>query len=282
MNCDPLDDAGPPFEPVTPEEFFQRGEQAFQIWWSELDPPGFSGGLELDREAARTVWSSAYEHSAACILLVYDCAWSSAGAVPWFEAELAYVVHRHHNGSMSLPNRYFFDWVAGHEHLIRREYQEYEHDADSDTLTVWIDHKGAPPPPSRPLKRTPPHSAESLQTSADKEFSKWWQQLTATATWELTGLDRDEALIVWREAFSRLWEDLEVVHDSAKASADVVSDTAALELAYIIDRFHGGRLSFTVHNAMDYWNEDRYVLERHRTDNEITLRVYCVSEDGDS
>lgn len=141
----------------------------------------------------------------------------------------------------------------------RREYHEGEYDVHADTLTIWNDRKGESPPPSRPLKRTPPHSGESLRSSADEQFAKWWQQLTATATCELTGLGHQEALAVWREAFSRLWEDLEVVHDNAKATADVRSDTAALELAYIIDRFHDGRLSFTVHKVMDYWDTDRYL-----------------------
>ena len=103
MNRNILDDADRPFEPATPDEFFQRGEEAFHIWWSELDPPRSSEGLELGFEAARTVWLATYEHSDPCILLVYDCAESSANAVPMSQAELAYVVHRHHNGSMALP-----------------------------------------------------------------------------------------------------------------------------------------------------------------------------------
>ena len=105
------DDSGRPFEPATPEEFFQRGEEAFQIWWSELDPLRSSDGIAPDVEAARAVWLAAYEHSAPCILLVYDCAESSANAVPMSQAELAYVVHRHHNGSMTLPTQDFLDWV---------------------------------------------------------------------------------------------------------------------------------------------------------------------------
>ena len=68
-----------------------------------------------------------------------------------------------------------------------------------------------------------------------------------------------------------MWEDLEVVHDSAKAYAEVVAETASLELAYIIDRFHNGKLSFAVNDVLKYWDEDEYVLERHRTDELISL-----------
>jgi hypothetical protein len=59
-----------------------------------------------------------------------------------------------------------------------------------------------------------------------------------------------------------LWEDLEVVHDNAKAYAEVVAETASLELAYIIDRFHNGKLSFAVEDVLKFWNESEYVLER--------------------
>ena len=222
MNRNILDDAGRPFEPATPDEFVQRGEEAFHIWWSELDPPRSSEGLELGFEAARTVWLATYEHSDPCILLVYDCAESSANAAPMSQAELAYVVHRHHNGSMALPAQSFCAWVARHEDLIRQEYEEDERDADPGTVTIWIDHKGESPP-AHPPNRIPPHSAEQLRIGADEEFSKWWGRSTATAPWESTYLDRDEALVVWREAYCRLWDDLEVVHDSATASADVVS-----------------------------------------------------------
>jgi hypothetical protein len=77
MNRDSIDDSGKPFHPETPEAFFQRGEEAFQVWWGELDPPGSSGGLELDYETSRAVWSAAYEHRAECIMLVYDGAESN-------------------------------------------------------------------------------------------------------------------------------------------------------------------------------------------------------------
>lgn len=280
MNQNTLDDAGRPFEPATPEEFFQRGEEAFQIWWSELEPLRSSDGIEPDVEAARTVWLAAYEHSVPCILLVYDCAESSANAVPMSQAELAYVVHRHHNGSMTLPTQDFFDWVARHEDLIRQEYEEDERDADPGTLTIWIDHNGESLP-AHPPNRIPPHSVEQLRIGANEEFSKWWRRSMATAPWKSTCLDRNKALIVWHEAYSRLWEDLEIVHDSATASADVVSDIALFELAYIIDRFHNGRLSFAASDALDYWNTDWYDLERCRDDDVITLRIRRVDEDCD-
>ena len=48
MNRDQIDDFGKPFEPDTPEAFFQCGEEAFQSWWGKLNPPGSSGGLALD------------------------------------------------------------------------------------------------------------------------------------------------------------------------------------------------------------------------------------------
>ncbi len=122
MNQDSIDGPGKPFEPETPEEFFQRGEEAFQIWWDELDPPGSSGGLELDCETARAVWLAAYEHSADCIMLVYDGTRANVeGAHPTGEMYLACVVDRHHNGSISFLRRDFFDWVAEHEDHIRHE-----------------------------------------------------------------------------------------------------------------------------------------------------------------
>ena len=90
MNEDSIDGPGKPFEPETPEEFLQRGEEAFQIWWDELDSPGSSGGLELDCEIARAVWVAAYEHSADCIMLVYDGARANVeGAHPTGEMYLA-------------------------------------------------------------------------------------------------------------------------------------------------------------------------------------------------
>ena len=82
-----------------------------------------------------------------------------------------------------------------------------------------------------------------------------------------------------REAFTRLWEDLEAVHDSAKAYADVIAETARLELAYVIDRFHGGRLSLAVNDVEKYWNENEYVLERRRSEEMVSLYVRCLNQD---
>ncbi|MBC8870446.1 MAG: hypothetical protein H8E44_13575 [Planctomycetes bacterium] len=282
MNQDYIDDSGQPFEPETPEAFFQRGEEAFQIWWDEFDPPGSSGGLELDYETARVVWSAAYEHSANCIMLVYDGAEANAdGAHPTGEMQLACVVDHHHNGNISFPSRDFFNWVAQHEDHIRRDYSEDEQDADPGTVTVWIDHAGQSPSTSVPIKRPPATSSEDLRATADKEFARWWKRLNPPGTLAYTNLDRDESQVVWREAFVRLWEELEVVHDSAKAYAEVVAETAWLELAYIIDRFHNGKLSFAVIDVMKYWNENEYVLERHRTEEVIFFRVLRVNQDRD-
>ena len=149
-------------------------------------------------------------------------------------------------------------------------------------LTVWIDHAGQSPSASAPIKRPPPASSEKLRTSADEYFAAWWKQLNPPETLALMYLDRDEAQVVWREAFVRLWEDLEVVHDSAKAYAEVVAETARLELAYIVDRFHNGKLSFAVNDVMKYWNEHEYVLERNRTEEVISLRVLRVNQDRGS
>ena len=283
MNQDSHDDSSKPFDPETPEAFFQRGEEAFQIWWSELDPPGSSGSLELDREGARAVWLAAYEHSADAIMLVYDGAEAhAAGAHSTGEMLLACVVDRHHNGNISLSRRDFFRWVKEHEHHIRQEYSEDEHNSAADTLTIWIDHTGQSPQVSGPIQRIPPASSEDLRISADKEFARWWSRSNASGTLPLTNLGRHEALVVWREACARLWEDLEVVHDNAKAYADVVTETARLELAYIIDRFHNGTLSSAVNDVMKYWNENEYVLERHQTEEAIVLRVLCVKQDRGS
>lgn len=283
MHQDSIEDSGTPFDPETPEAFLQRGEEAFHNWWSELDSPGSSGGLELDYETSRAVWLAAYEHSADCIMLVYDGAESNVvGAHPTGEMQLACAVHRHHNGSISLPNRDFFRWVGEHEHHIREEYFEDEHSPDADTLTVWIDHTGQSPLASGPIRHTPPASSEKLRISADKQFSRWWNRSNASGTLPLTNLGRREALVVWREAFARLWEDLEVVHDSARAYAEVVTEKAMLELAYIIDRFHNGTLSLAVNDVMKYWNEKEYVLERHQTEEVIFLRVLRVNQDRDS
>jgi hypothetical protein len=183
MDRDSIDGSSKPFEPETPEAFIQRGEEAFQIWWRELESQALSGGLELNYETARAVWSAAYEHSADCICLIYDGAESSVGgAHPTGEMQLACVVHRHHNGSISFPSRDFFDWAAKHEDHVRQEYFEDEHDANADTLTVWIDHSGQSPTTCGLLRRAPQASFDNLRMTADKEFGTWWSRLHPRGT----------------------------------------------------------------------------------------------------
>jgi hypothetical protein len=281
MNPDSIDGSSKPFEPETPEAFIQRGEEAFQIWWRERDSPASSRGLELDCETARGVWSAAYEHTTNCIMLVYDGAESSVdGAHPTGEMQLACVVHRHHDGTIAFPSRDFFDWAAKHENHIRQEYFEDEHDADGDTLTVWIDHSSQSPLTCGPFKRPSRASSDNLRTTADKEFARWWSRLDPPGTVNFVNLDRDEAQIVWREAFTKLWEDLEVVHDRAKAYTEVVAEKASLELAHIIDRFHNGKRSFAVGDVMRYWN-DEYFLERDQTEEVICLRIRHTNRERD-
>ena len=60
MHRDPIDDFGKPFEPETPEAFFQCGDEAFQSWWGKLDPPESCDGLTLDYATSRVVWAAAY------------------------------------------------------------------------------------------------------------------------------------------------------------------------------------------------------------------------------
>lgn len=279
MNRDPIDDSGKPFEPETPEAFFQCGEDAFQSWWRELDPPGLSGGLRLDYETSRNVWAAAYEHFTNCIMLVYDGAEANAtGAHSTGEMQLACAVDQHHGGSISFSCRDFNDWAATHEERIRYAYTGSESDVDADTVTIWIDRSGQSPESSFPIKRPPAASTEDLRTSADEYFAAWWQQLDPPGTLSFMHLDRNEALVVWREAYTRMWEDLEVIHDSAKAYAEVIAETANLELVYIVDRFHDGTLSLAVNDVLAYWDEREFILERNRTDDVITLRVLGVNQ----
>jgi hypothetical protein len=275
MNSDFREDSDAPFEPATPEAFFQRGEEAFQGWWDELEPPGMSGGCELDYETAQSVWSATYEHSAPCIRLIYDSATANTeGAHPTGEMKLACVVDRHHGGSIAFSSPDFLHWVAEHEDHIRYEYFDgYDWVLKEDTITLWIDEAGqspAPAPPARPLRGT---SRKDLVAMADREFARWCQERDPTDTFSLENLDRMEAQIVWREAFIRLWDELEAVHDNAKAYSEIVAERAKWELGYIIDRFHQGRLSLAVSDVMKYWDENEYVLERQQTDECIRLRV---------
>ena len=45
---------------------------------------------------------------------------------------------------------------------------------------------------------------------------------------------------------------------------------------------NNGTLSFSVNEAMKYWNENEYVLERHQTEEAIFLRVVRVNPDHGS
>jgi hypothetical protein len=238
--------------------------------------------MELDHEAARAVWAAAYEYNADRITLVYDGAEANAdGAHPTGEMHLACLIDRHHHGYLALPRRDFIEWAAKHEEHIRHEYAEDEHDARADSLTFWIDHAGQTPPTSIP--RFPPRSStENLRIGAAAEFDQWWERLDRPGTLAWMNLDRETARLVWCAAYVRLWENLEVVLGSAKAHAQVVADTAKLELGYIIDRFHNGKLTLAVHDVMKYWDETKYVLERERTDELITLRVLPVTRDRGS
>ncbi len=283
MKRDPTDDTGRPFEPQTPEEFYQQGEEDFQVWWDGLVPPGASGGLELDQEAARAVWAAAHEYNADRIMLVYDGANANAdGAHSTGEMHLACLIDRHHRGRLVLPRRDFIEWAAKHEDHIRREYLEDERDARADSLAFWIDHAGQSQPTSIPIPRPPSSSTENLRIGAAAEFDQWWERLDPPGTFAWMSLDRETARLVWCEAYVRLWENLEVLHDSAKAFSEVVADTATLELGYIIDRFHNGKVALAVHDVMKYWDEREYMLERDRTDEMIALRVLRVNRDRGS
>ena len=265
-----IGDMGPPFEPPTPEEFLAQGEVAFQQWWGELDPPGSCEQIELDYSTARCVWLAAYDDECAAIGLVYDSADIHGGRHPTVEElHLGYVVDRFHGGSVAIPTRTFVDWLAHHED----DFCSYIDDAEQ--VHLCIKSRTDEPLPKEPdrgeshLRGTRP---EAIRTVEAQRFLEWWNALDPPGSYEGRSLEVDEARVVWLAARVQLWETLELIYESARAHSDVASTTADLELAYIVDKHHDGKLTYSLDDLMD-WSE-QHDRDIHRSRNGGAIAIW--------
>jgi hypothetical protein len=273
MDNQRIDDMGPAFEPATPEEFEAQGAAAFDQWWDELDPPGCCEQIELDYAAARCVWLAAYENELDSIGLVYDSAEVHGGRYPTVaELHLGYVVDRFHGGSTAIPTRAFVEWLARHEDDFCRYID------DAGQVHVCIKSRSDEPIPQEPdygvsrVRRARPGAMRSIEV---RRFRQWWSSLEPPASCDGRSLDVDEARVVWLAARARLWDALELVHESAKARAEVASTTADLQLAYLVDQHHDGRLTYSLDDVMD-WSE-AYDQKIHRTRNKDSISIRIES-----
>lgn len=271
MNFQRINDMGPPFQPATPEDFVAHGATAFQRWWDELDPAGVCDQIKLDHLTARAVWLATYEHQSDAIGLVYDSAAIHGGSCPTVaELHLGYVVDRFHSGSVVIPTRALTDWLAQHED----DFCSYID--DSDQVHVRIKSKTGEPLPEdfdrRPY-RIGHSSAEAIRAGEAQRFSQWWDGLDPPGSYVGRSLDVDETRVVWLAACVQVWETLELVHESAHAHADVRSATAELELAYIADRHHNDKLTFSLDDLMDWSQQHEEDIRRNRSEDGITTWI---------
>jgi hypothetical protein len=266
-----IDDMGPPFHPATLEEFLAQAGTTFQRWWDELDPVGTCDQIKLDCTTARSVWLAAYEHQTDAIGLVYDSAAIHGGSCPTVaELHLGYVVDRFHFGRVVIPTRAFTDWLAQHED----DFCSYID--DSDQVHVRIKSKTDEPLPEDLGRR--PHrigrsSAEAVRAGEAQRFSQWWDGLDPPGSYEGRSLNVNETRVVWFAACVQVWETLELVHESAHAHSDVRSATAELELAYIVDWHHNGKLAFSLEDLMDWCHQHEDDIRRNRSEDGIATWI---------
>jgi hypothetical protein len=119
------------------------------------------------------------------------------------------------------------------------------------------------------------HVPGAMRSIEVRRFRQWWSSLEPPASCDGRSLDVDEARVVWLAARARLWDALELVHESAKARAEVASTTADLQLAYLVDQHHDGRLTYSLDDVMD-WSE-AYDQKIHRTRNKDSISIRIES-----
>lgn len=271
MDSQRMGDMGPPFEPATPDEFLVQGEVAFQQWWDELEPAGTWDQIELDYTTARWVWLAAYEHQSDAIGLVYDSAAVHGGSYPTVaELHLGFVVDRFHRGSIAIPTQAFVDWVAHHEDDFCSYIDE------SEQVHVRIKSKYGEPAPEAPERigfRIRRSSPEEVRAGERLRFQEWWEGLDPPGSCEGRSLDEDETRVVWLAACVQAWETLQFIHESAHAHSDVLSTTADLELAYIVDNRHDGKLTFSLEDLMDWSEQNEQNIHRRRDEDTIEIWI---------
>lgn len=83
----------------------------------------------------------------------------------------------------------------------------------------------------------------------------------------------DETRVVWLAACVQVWETLEYIHECAHAHSDVRSTTADLELGYIVDRHHNGKLTFSLTDLMNWSEQHEQDMRRSRNEDTITIWI---------
>lgn len=83
-------------------------------------------------------------------------------------------------------------------------------------------------------------------------------------------MNEDETRVVWLDACAHVAEALEVIHECAHAHAEVTSLVTELELAYIVDMHHGGKLTFSLEALLD-WELIGQQLRRSRNDDATAI-----------
>lgn len=258
-----------PFDQAGLEDFIARSERAFARWWEERKSSGTWVGIELDDTTAQMIWQTVYEDQSAVIGLVLDSARGhSGGHATVAELRLGYVVDRFHGGSITFPTKAFIDWLAQHED----DYSVYLD--ESEQVQIRIKSRCDEPIPDEPIYRLSPvrpTSPESVRAHALKSFLQWWESLDPPGSYNGRSLDADEARAVWFAACVQLWEELEAIHEVARAHADVQSETAHQELAYLVDSHHHGKLTLDLDDLIDWSMPHERNIRRNRNKDTIAI-----------
>jgi len=85
-----------------------------------------------------------------------------------------------------------------------------------------------------------------MRPDSQHDFDQWWDSLPFPGCVNGAPVERDAAAAVWQDARASQQDRLCLLQQHAEAHAELARTQPLQDAAFLADRFHGGRLSYSV------------------------------------
>jgi hypothetical protein len=113
-----------------------------------------------------------------------------------------------------------------------------------------------------------------MRPDSQSDFDQWWDSLTIPGHVNGAPVERDAAAAVWQAARAAQQDRLSLLQEHAEAHAELARTQPLQDAAFIADRFHGGRLTYSVAERSDWQAMPKRIVRvfNSRT-NAVTIAV---------
>src|SRR2546430_14552102 len=113
-----------------------------------------------------------------------------------------------------------------------------------------------------------------MRSDSQSDFEQWWDSLTIPGHVNGATVERDAAAAVWQAALASQQDRLSLLQQHAEAHAELARTLPLQDAAFIADRFHRGKLTYSLPDRAAWQARPKRIVRAFNSrTNAVTITV---------